>query len=132
MLKAGVIEPAESEWASPVVLVPKSDGSLRFCVDYRRLNALTVRDSFPLPRMDKYVDSLGDANVFTTLDCDKRIFANPDASTRPRKDDLYVQLGYLPFYSNALWVAQRSRDVPERGVYHPRWGAVATLPRVFR
>ena len=69
MLQEGVIEPASSEWASPVVLVPKKDGSLRFCVDYRRLNKLTRRDSYPIPRMDECIDSLGDATVFTTLDC---------------------------------------------------------------
>jgi hypothetical protein len=68
MLDAGVIEPASSEWVSSVVLEPTPDGSLRFCVDYRRLNALTIRDSYPLQRSDECIDSLGDACVFTTLD----------------------------------------------------------------
>eukprot|EP00171_Calliarthron_tuberculosum_P023710 IDg23710t1 len=49
-------------------LAPKKDGSLRFCIDYRRLNAVTKRDSYPLPRMDDCIDSLGTANIFTTLD----------------------------------------------------------------
>jgi hypothetical protein len=69
MLKAEVIEPATSEWASPIVLVAKPDGSTRFCVDYRRLHAVTVRYSYPLPRMDECIDSLGDAKISTTLDC---------------------------------------------------------------
>ena len=68
MLRAGVIEPAQSSWASPVVLVPKSDGSWRLCIDYRRLNAVTVKDVYPIPRMDEYIDSLGSASVFTALD----------------------------------------------------------------
>ena len=59
MLHAGVIEPAASEWASPVVLVGKNGGGLRFCVDYRRLNMKTMTDSYPLQRMDDCIDSLG-------------------------------------------------------------------------
>jgi len=77
MLKADVIEPAISEWASPVVLITKKDGSVRFCVDYRKLNALTVKDSYPLPRMDECLDSLGDAVVFSTLDCNSGYWQIP-------------------------------------------------------
>lgn len=69
MLKEGVIEPAMSEWASPVVFAPKKDEKLRFCVDYRKVNAMTVRDTYPLPRMDECIDSLGGATIFSTVDC---------------------------------------------------------------
>ena len=69
MMEVDVIEPAVSEWAAPIVFAPKKDGSLRFCIDYRRLNAVTIRDSYPIPRMDECIDSLGDTQVFSTLDC---------------------------------------------------------------
>jgi hypothetical protein len=52
-----------------VALVAKPDGSLRFCIDYRKLNAITIRDTYPLPRMDECIDSLGDAVVFSTFGC---------------------------------------------------------------
>ena len=67
-LAADVIEPAQSEWASPVLLAPKKDGTLRFCADFRRLNALTIPDTYPLPRVEDCIDSLGEARLFTTLD----------------------------------------------------------------
>ena len=62
----GVIDPSSAEWAFPVVLVPKPDGTTRFCVDYLQLNEMTVRDVYPLPRMDDCIDFLGDAKVFST------------------------------------------------------------------
>ena len=77
MLRAGVIEPAQSAWVSPGVIVPKQDGSYRFCVNYRRLNAVTIRDVYPLPRMDDYIDSLGETSVFTTLDCNSGYWQIP-------------------------------------------------------
>jgi hypothetical protein len=77
MVAQGVIEPATCEWASPIVLVPKPDGSLRFCVDYRKLNAITVPDTYPLPRMDECIDSLGEADIFTTLDCNSGYWQIP-------------------------------------------------------
>ena len=68
MQRQGVIEPSRSPWSSPVVLVRKKDGTNRFCVDYRKLNALTKKDSYPLPRIDSILDALEGSTWFSTLD----------------------------------------------------------------
>ena len=68
MQRAGVIRPSTSPWSSPVVMVRKKDGTQRFCVDYRALNAVTRADTFPLPRIDDLLDQLGNSRFFTTLD----------------------------------------------------------------
>jgi hypothetical protein len=68
MLDKKVIQPSSSPWASPIVLVPKKDGSVRFCIDYRKVNAITRRDAYPLPRIDDTLDTLAGAKWFSTLD----------------------------------------------------------------
>ena len=117
MLALDVIEEAECEWASPIVFVPKADGTLRFCVDYRRLNAMTVRDSYPIPRMDECIDSLGDARVFSTLDANSgywQIEVDPndrDKTAFTSHFGLY-RFKRMPFgLKNAPGTFQRAADV---------------------
>ncbi|XP_078793179.1 uncharacterized protein LOC144987743 [Oryzias latipes] len=71
MLKLGVIEPSTSGWCSPVVLVPKKDGSLRFCIDFRYLNAVSKIQSYPMPRIDELLERVGKSKFITTLDLSK-------------------------------------------------------------
>ena len=68
MLQKGVIEPSISPWSSNIVLVTKKDGSTRFCVDYRKLNAVTKKDSYPLPDIRQCLDALADSAWFSCMD----------------------------------------------------------------
>lgn len=68
MLRRGIVERSNSPWASPILLVKKKDGSYRFCVDYRKLNSCTVRDSYPLPYVSNTLNKPRDARYISTLD----------------------------------------------------------------
>ena len=68
MLEKEVVEPSTSPWASPIVRVKKKDESTRFCVDFRKLNDVTRKDAYPLPRIDTTLDTLAGSKWFHTLD----------------------------------------------------------------
>ena len=85
----GLIEPSLSPWASPVVMVPKPDGTLRLCIDYRRVNAVTEPDCHPLPRIDDIIDEVGRAAFVSTLDLTQGYYQVP-LSERARPISAFI------------------------------------------
>lgn len=102
MLESDIIEPSTSECCSPVVLVPKKDGSLRFCVDFSKLNAVSAFDPYPMPRVDELIEQLGKAKYLTTLDLCKGYWQVPltDSAkdvTAFRVPSVLYHFKYMPF-----------------------------------
>ena len=77
MKRAGMIVDSKSPWCSPVKLVRKKDGSCRVCIDYRRVNAVTVGDAYPIPKIEDLFTYLSSARVFTTLDLASGYYQGP-------------------------------------------------------
>ncbi|CAM4586126.1 unnamed protein product [Caretta caretta] len=97
MLQMGVIRPSESAWASQVVLVPKPDGEIRFCVDYRKLNAVTRPDNYPMPRTDELLEKLGRAQFISTLDLTKGYWQVPLDESAKERSAFITHLGLYEF-----------------------------------
>src|SRR5215467_7729817 len=68
LLEKGFIRPSHSPWGAPVLFVKKKDGSMRLCIDYRELNKMTIKNRYPLPRIDDLFDQLKGASVFSKID----------------------------------------------------------------
>ena len=110
LLSLGVIEPYSSSCASPVELVTKKDGSLRLCVDYRKVNDLLNKDSYPLPRIDDSHCPEWSQVVFN-FRLGQWVLAGSDGSQRHWQDSLYYTIWLVSFQSNAIWPGQCSGDI---------------------
>ena len=116
MLDHDIVEESASPWSSNVVLVAKKNGKLRFCIDYRKLNSLTCKDSYPIPKIDACLDTLGGAKYFSTLDLRSGYWQVEIAESDRDKTAFVTRMGQFRFkvlsfgLTNAVSVFQRIMD----------------------
>lgn len=115
MLEAGVIYPSHSSWASPVLCVPKANGELRFCTDFRKVNKLIKSDVFPLPRIDDLLDKMSGCRYFSTLDL-KSAFWQIPIEKKSRHLTAFVCQGQLYEYAKTPFGLKTSPAVFQRNM----------------
>ena len=93
LLEYDMIEPSKSPWACGVVMAKKKGGQHRFCCDFRYLNAVTIKDAYPIPRTDESLSKLGDAKFFTTLDLGSAFWQVPLQQKDREKTGFACELG---------------------------------------
>jgi len=97
LLDKGFIRPSSSPWGAPVLFVKKKDGSFRLCIDYRGLNKVTVKNKYPLPRIDELMDQLGGAQWFSKIDLASGYHQIPIEPTDVRKTAFRTRYGHFEF-----------------------------------
>ena len=97
MLELGAIQPSSSPLASPVVLVEKKDGSVRFCVDYRKVNQVAKFDAYPMPRVEDVLEEVGPAKYMSTLDLARGYWQVPMAQESKEKTAFTTPFGLYEF-----------------------------------
>ena len=97
MKKGNVISESKSPWAFPVVLIPKKDGTTRFCIDYRGLNRITKKDVYPLPRIDDILDSLSKSRIRSKLDMTSGYWQIPMRPEDKEKTAFITRNGHWEF-----------------------------------
>lgn len=104
LMENGLAVPSCSPWSSPCFLVPKFDGTYRFCTDYRKVNSVTIPDSYRLPRMEDCIDNLGSARFVSKLDLLKGYWQVP-LTTRASEISAFVTQDSFLQYS-ILWLSE--------------------------
>lgn len=102
MQKVDVAESAVTEWASPVVFVPKKDGKLGFCVDHRQLNAVTSRDNYRIRGMEECIDSLGETQMFSSSDANSEYWQIKMNNKDVEKTAFVIHQGVLKVHLDAV------------------------------
>jgi len=116
-----IVRPSSSPWASLVILVPKKDGSLRFSVDYCHLNAITVKDVYPLPHVNDILDALGGTKYFSSLDLASgywQVMLGDDSSL---KSAFTTHCGLFELCQNAIRPMQCASNFPACHAADPGW-----------
>ena len=124
LLQQGCIRPSSSPWASPIVLVRKKDGSIRPCTDFRRVNALTVKDAFPLPRTTDCLDAVAGAKWFSTLDITSAYNQIPVAEDDIPMTAFVTKHGLFEHLTVTFWIVQCTRYLPASNGGSSEWPSV--------
>lgn len=102
----GVIAPAETERAAPILLAPKQYRSSCFCVDYRKINAILIRDSYPTQRMNECIDLIGDAKIVSALGAN-RVQCKVRSTTQIATECFHIAPRDVQIFNDAIWIVQR-------------------------
>jgi len=108
LLQRNLIEPSHFAWSSNAVIVRKANNSLRFCCDSRRINNLTVKDAYPLPRIDTCLESMGGAQWFSILDANSAYWQVPLKTRLPKIALAVLHIKVFSIQCHEFWQWQRS------------------------
>ena len=125
MVARNIIRPSNSPYSAPIVLVTKKDGSNRMCTDFRRLNVVTNKDAFPLPRIDQILDHLHGATIFSSLDPASGYWQVPLAESAIPKTAFVIPDG------GPIWTLHCTGNLPATYDMHLQYISLLVCPHLL-